>query len=194
MPGVRDLLSLQLVQNIGHVISTEWYYAVNTLLTNLRYGLRMPTEEGQSGVRGHSAPSGRGGACHSAHERDVFLLEREWQAGDGGPWLAAKSGARLHGCGFEAQWQRAAGPHPHAAAHVRDREAQRGSVVEDVSLLLAHHSIKITERHYLRFDQRRQERPTRVAMVDFEQARTPQLPKQRRGRVLEMPHANTASR
>lgn len=35
-----------------------------------------------------------------------------------------------------------------------------GASLEDVSLLLAHHSIKITERHYLKFDQRRQERPT----------------------------------
>jgi hypothetical protein len=31
--------------------------------------------------------------------------------------------------------------------------------LEDVSLLLAHPSIKITERHYLKLHQRRQERP-----------------------------------
>ena len=31
-----------------------------------------------------------------------------------------------------------------------------GASLEDVSLLVAHHSIKITERHYLRFDQRRE--------------------------------------
>ena len=68
-----------------------------------------------------------------------------------------------------------------------------GASLEDVSLLLAHHSIKVTERHYLRFDQRRQERLTRAAMVDFEQARGPQPPKQRRARVLEMPAANAAA-
>ena len=60
-------------------------------------------------------------------------------------------------------------------------------------MLLAHHSIKITERHYLRFDQRRQERLTRAATVDFEQAQTPQPPRQRRARVLEMPVANAAA-
>jgi hypothetical protein len=42
--------------------------------------------------------------------------------------------------------------------------------LEDVSLLLAHHSVEITERHYLKFDRRRQDRLTRAAMVDFEQA------------------------
>jgi integrase len=68
-----------------------------------------------------------------------------------------------------------------------------GASLEDVSLLLAHHSIKTTERHYLRFDQRRQDRLTRAAMVDFEQAQTPRHPKQRRARVLEMPVANAAS-
>jgi integrase len=31
-----------------------------------------------------------------------------------------------------------------------------GAPLEDVSLLLAHHSIKIIERYYLKFDQRRQ--------------------------------------
>jgi integrase len=69
-----------------------------------------------------------------------------------------------------------------------------GASLEDVWLLLAHQSIKIAERHYLRFDQRRQERLTRAAMVEFEQAQTPQPPKHRRARVLEMPVANTASR
>lgn len=44
-----------------------------------------------------------------------------------------------------------------------------GASLEDVSLLLAHHSIKVTERHYLKFDQRRQDRLTRASMVDWEQ-------------------------
>jgi integrase len=35
-----------------------------------------------------------------------------------------------------------------------------GAALEDVSLLLGHRSIKITERHYLKFDQRRQDRLT----------------------------------
>jgi integrase/recombinase XerD len=37
-----------------------------------------------------------------------------------------------------------------------------GVSLEDVSLLLGHRSIKITERYYLRFDKRRQERLTRA--------------------------------
>ena len=57
-----------------------------------------------------------------------------------------------------------------------------GASLEDVSLLLAHHSIKITERHYLRFDQRRQERLTRAAMVDFEQTEAPHPPSSARPR------------
>jgi hypothetical protein len=56
-----------------------------------------------------------------------------------------------------------------------------------VSLLLAHRSIKITERHYLKFDQRRQDRLTRAAMVDFDQAETPKPSNQRRAKLLEMP-------
>jgi integrase/recombinase XerD len=42
-----------------------------------------------------------------------------------------------------------------------------GASLEDVSLLLGHRSIKITERHYLRFDKRRQERLTRASMADW---------------------------
>jgi hypothetical protein len=66
-----------------------------------------------------------------------------------------------------------------------------GASLEDVSLLLAHHSIKITERHYLKFDQRRQERLTRAAMVDFEQAKTPESPKERRAKVIRLPLAKS---
>jgi integrase/recombinase XerD len=46
-----------------------------------------------------------------------------------------------------------------------------GAPLEDVSLLLAHHSIKITERHYLKFDSRRQERLTAASMVDWSQVK-----------------------
>jgi hypothetical protein len=68
-----------------------------------------------------------------------------------------------------------------------------GASLEDVSLLLAHHSINITERHYLnlRFDQRRQERLTLAAMVDFEQAEAAAPPKTRRTRVVQMPMGNS---
>jgi len=68
-------------------------------------------------------------------------LSENCKAGDGGPRLAVKPGACVRG----------------------------GEVASlgDVSLLLAQHCIKITERHYLRFDQRRQERLTRAAMVDL---------------------------
>lgn len=51
-----------------------------------------------------------------------------------------------------------------------------GASLEDVSLLLAHRSIKVTERHYLKFDQRRQQRLTKASMVDWDQI-TPQKPK-----------------
>jgi len=58
--------------------------------------------------------------------------------------------------------------HTHMLRHTFAIEKlNAGASLEDVSLLLAHHSIKITERHYLRFDQRRQERLTRAAMVDL---------------------------
>lgn len=42
----------------------------------------------------------------------------------------------------------------------------------------------------MKFDQRRQDRLTRAAMVDFEQAETPQEPKQRKGRVIPIRAAN----
>ena len=78
--------------------------------------------------------------------------------------------------------------HTHMLRHTFAIEKlNAGASLEDVSLLLAHRSIKITERHYLKFDQRRQDRLTRAAMVDFEQAETPQSPKRRRARVIQMP-------
>jgi site-specific recombinase XerD len=48
-----------------------------------------------------------------------------------------------------------------------------GAPLEDVSLLLGHHSIRITERHYLKFDQRRQDRLTQASMVDWDQIGKP---------------------
>jgi hypothetical protein len=74
------------------------------------------------------------------------------------------------------------------------KKLNAGASLEDVSLLLTHHGIKITERHYLMCDQRCQERLTRAAMVDFEQAKEPQPAKQRRAKVLEMPVAEAAIR
>ena len=50
-----------------------------------------------------------------------------------------------------------------------------GAPLEDVSLLLGHHSIKITERHYLKFDQRRQDRLTQASMLDWGQINTQQI-------------------
>ena len=150
-------------------------------------GDAVSAEERQSGLRGDSSSGSRGGAGDPANERDVFLLERERQAGDGGPRLAAEPRARVHGSGDQAQWQEAAS-HTHMLRHTFAIEKlNAGASLEDVSLLLAHHSIKITERHYLRFDQRRQDRLTRAAMVDFEQAETRRPSKQRRPTIIEMP-------
>jgi len=81
--------------------------------------------------------------------------------------------------------------HTHMLRHTFAIEKlNAGASLEDVSLLLAHHSIKTTERHYLRFDQRRQERLTRAAMVDFEQAQMPHPPKPRRAAVIRMPSSD----
>jgi integrase len=73
-------------------------------------------------------------------------------------------------------------------------QTNAGASVEDVSLLLAHHSIKITERHYLKFDQHRQDRLTRAAMVDFELGNTPPPSKQRRASAIQMGGANAVVR
>jgi len=83
--------------------------------------------------------------------------------------------------------------HTHMLRHTFAIEKlNAGASLEDVSLLLAHHSIKITERHYLKFDQRRQERLTRAAMVDFEQAETNKPVKARRFCVLRPAAPETA--
>jgi site-specific recombinase XerD len=67
--------------------------------------------------------------------------------------------------------------HPHMLRHTFAIEKLlAGASLEDVSLLLAHRSIKVTERHYLKFDQRRQQRLTKASMVDWDQI-TPQKPK-----------------
>jgi site-specific recombinase XerD len=53
--------------------------------------------------------------------------------------------------------------HPHMLRHTFAIEKLlAGAALEDVSLLLAHRSIRITERHYLKFDQRRQDRLIRT--------------------------------
>jgi hypothetical protein len=57
-----------------------------------------------------------------------------------------------------------------------------GALLEDVSLLLAHRSIRITERHYLKFDQRHQHRLIMASMVDWHQI-DPPLPK-----IVKMKH------
>jgi integrase/recombinase XerD len=60
--------------------------------------------------------------------------------------------------------------HPHMLRHTFAIEKLlAGASLEDVSLLLAHRSIKVTERHYLKFDQRRQQRLTAASMVDWDQ-------------------------
>ena len=60
--------------------------------------------------------------------------------------------------------------HPHMLRHTFAIEKLlAGASLEDVSLLLGHRSIKITERHYLKFDQRRQDRLTKASMVDWSQ-------------------------
>jgi integrase len=70
--------------------------------------------------------------------------------------------------------------HPHMLRHTFAIEKLlAGASLEDVSLLLAHRSIKITERHYLKFDQRRQDRLTKASMVDWNQIETVKSPKTR---------------
>jgi integrase/recombinase XerD len=68
--------------------------------------------------------------------------------------------------------------HPHMLRHTFTIEKLlTGASLEDVSLLLAHRSIKVTERHYLKFDQRRQDRLTAASMVDWHQIREEKPPK-----------------
>jgi site-specific recombinase XerD len=64
-----------------------------------------------------------------------------------------------------------------------------GVPLEDVSMLLAHRSIKVTERHYLKFDQRRQERLTKASMADWSQAN----PKSKSSKVTVMKKKAAAS-
>jgi len=60
--------------------------------------------------------------------------------------------------------------HPHMLRHTFAIEKLlAGAALEDVSLLLAHRSIRITERHYLKFDQRRQDRLITASKVDWDQ-------------------------
>jgi len=64
--------------------------------------------------------------------------------------------------------------HPHMLRHTFAIEKLlAGASLEDVSLLLAHRSIRITERHYLKFDQRRQDRLITASMVDWHQIERP---------------------
>ena len=64
--------------------------------------------------------------------------------------------------------------HPHMLRHTFAIEKLlAGASLEDVSLLLAHRSIRITERHYLKFDQRRQDRLITASMVDWHQIEPP---------------------
>jgi site-specific recombinase XerD len=68
--------------------------------------------------------------------------------------------------------------HPHMLRHTFAIEKLlAGAALEDVSLLLGHHSIRITERHYLKFDQRRQDRLTKASMVDWSQISKAKSPK-----------------
>ncbi len=64
--------------------------------------------------------------------------------------------------------------HPHMLRHTFAIEKLlAGASLEDVSLLLAHRSIRITERHYLKFDQRRQDRLIAASKVDWDQINPP---------------------
>ncbi len=61
--------------------------------------------------------------------------------------------------------------HPHMLRHTFAIEKLLGGArLEDVSLLLGHASTKVTERHYLKFDQRRQDRLIEASRVDWDQA------------------------
>jgi integrase len=80
--------------------------------------------------------------------------------------------------------------HPHMFRHTFAVEKPLGgAALEDVSLLLGHHSIKVTERHYLRFDQRRQDRLTKASMVDWHQIQKPIVPARKKRPQLVMSKA-----
>ncbi len=111
-------------------------------------------------------------------------------SGNGKPTTAVRGWRRSMGLVFKAANLKRNGRrlrcHPHMLRHTFAIEKLLGgAALEDVSLLLGHSSIKVTERHYLKFDQRRQERLTRASMVDWEQI----APKQRKPKVATMARA-----
>jgi len=83
--------------------------------------------------------------------------------------------------------------HPHMFRHTFAIEKLLGGAsLEDVSLLLGHSSTKVTERHYLKFDQRRQDRLVRASMSDWEQAESPKPSPAKRAKVLRMARTTDA--
>ena len=75
--------------------------------------------------------------------------------------------------------------HPHMFRHTFAIEKLlNGTPLHEVSLLLGHRSIKITERHYLKFDQRRQEQLIQASMSDWHQIQKPKPA--RKARVVVM--------
>jgi site-specific recombinase XerD len=80
--------------------------------------------------------------------------------------------------------------HPHMLRHTFAIEKLlAGASLEDVSLLLAHRSIKVTERHYLKFDHRRQQRLTAASMVDWDQIARPKPKPKSKPKLVAMKKA-----
>ena len=99
-------------------------------------------------------------------------------SGNGRPQTAVRGWRRSLAHVFEAAKLRRNGKplhcHPHMFRHTFAVEKLlSGTSLEDVSLLLGHSSTKVTERHYLKFDQRRQDRLIKASMNDWHQIHPP---------------------
>jgi integrase/recombinase XerD len=63
---------------------------------------------------------------------------------------------------------------------------EAGASLEEVSLLLGHANIKITQKHYMPWDKRRHERLKKASMVDWDQIHKPKPPAKKRTNVVVM--------
>jgi integrase/recombinase XerD len=115
--------------------------------------------------------------------------------GNGKPETAVKAWGRSLSYVFKAaKLKRNGRPlrcHPHMFRHTFAVEKLlHGTPLHEVSMLLGHHSIKVTERHYLKFDQRRQEQLIHASMSDWEQIQGPKpSTKKQRPKLVVMSQA-----
>ena len=119
------------------------------------------------------------------------LSERHFfWSGNGVPQTGTKDWRRTIARVFKAAQLKRNGKPLRCHLHmIRDTFAieklEGGATLEEVSLLLGHSSVKITERHYLPWDRRRQERLTRASMVDWKQIEE-QVPRRSRSKLVVM--------